>query len=67
MKIKRVQRNYLRAKLLEKGLTLSQFAKENNLNYGTVQKVLQRYLGNPDCKPRGRLATRILALLNDYL
>ena len=67
MKLKGVQRKSLRARLLDRGMTLMQFANENGFKYDTVQKVLYRYLNNPDYKPHGTLTNKILSCLDKYV
>jgi predicted transcriptional regulator len=56
----------VRAALLERGLTLQEFADRNGFKYCTVVRVMRRHLGQEGTRPRGEKTLRILGALKGY-
>ena len=61
-----MQGRLIRARLLENGLTLREFARKHGFKYETVQKVIARYSGKPDATPRGAITREIISTFQQY-
>ncbi|MCP4352614.1 MAG: hypothetical protein GY795_44725 [Desulfobacterales bacterium] len=66
---RKISVNEIRAKLLEKNMTLKRFARINNFEYETLQTVIRRYYKNNNLNwtPSGPKTIKIIDTINELM